>query len=108
MTETRDVKRDIADDLMDKLNLDSIGTTKQTIQDNVVQAETICQQAISTSVPLKVLEQDDIFRRVVESMAHDFYFDEGYTDGSSKGIQTLLQHLQVKYQDYKEGDENDK
>lgn len=100
------MKRNIADELMDKLELDDIGETKQNIQDNVVQAETICQQSINVSVPLSVLEQDDIFRRVVESMAHDFYFDEGYTDGSSKGIQTLLQHLQVKYQNYKGSDNN--
>lgn len=102
------MKRNISDDLMDKLNLDDIGTTKQTIQDNVAQAESIVQQAINVDVPLKVLEADNIFRRVVESLAHDFYFDEGYTDGASKGIQTLLQHLQVKYQNYKEGDENGK
>ena len=107
MTETTDMRR-IADDLMDKLELDDIGETKQNIQDNVAQAEDICRQSINVDVPLKVLEADNVFRRVVESMAHDFYFDEGYTDGASKGIQTLLQHLQVKYQNYKEGDENGK
>ena len=102
------MKRNISDDLMNKLNLDDIGTTKQTIQDNVAQAESIVQQAINVDVPKQVLEQDDIYRRVVESLAHNFYFDEGYNDGASKGVQTLLQHLQIKYQDYKDGDENDK
>lgn len=87
----------LVDETMAELNLDDVGSTKQTIQSLVEHAEAIVENSVNPGVPLNTYLVDPMFRRAVITMATQLFYDRTLESGMSLGFQMLIVHLQAKY-----------
>lgn len=80
--------------LRDELNLDDFDETNTLLTDLLKQSEAI----VLDSTNYKSYEQvsnKDIFTRAVFTLATQLYYDRTLSEGLSKGLQMMLNHLQA-------------
>lgn len=80
--------------LRDELNLDDFDETNTLLIDLLTQSEAI----VLDSTNYKNYEQvsdKDIFTRAVFTLATQLYYDRTLSEGLSKGLQMMLNHLQA-------------
>lgn len=87
----------LVDETMVELNLDDVGTTKQTIQSLVGQSIEIVKHSVNSEISTDQYLQDQLFQRAVITMATQLFYDRTLESGMSLGFQMLVVHLQAEY-----------
>lgn len=87
----------LVNEAMNELNLDDVGTTKQTIQLLVVQSIEIVKHSVNSKVGTDKYLQDELFKRAVLTMTTQLFYDRTLESGMSLGFQMLVVHLQAEY-----------
>lgn len=87
----------LVDETMAELNLDDVGTTKQTIQTLVDQSIEIVKHSVNSNISTEEYMEDKLFQRAVITMATQLFYDRSLESGLSLGFQMLVVHLQAHY-----------
>lgn len=87
----------LVNEAMAELNLDDVGTTKQTIQSLVVQSIEIVKHSVNSKIDTDKYLQDELFKRAVLTMTTQLFYDRTLESGMSLGFQMLVVHLQAEY-----------
>lgn len=87
----------LVDETMSELNLDDVGSTKQTIQSLVAQSIEIVKHSVNSNISTERYLQDQLFQRAVLTMTTQLFYDRTLESGMSLGFQMLIVHLQAEY-----------
>ena len=92
--------------LMDELNLDDVGSTKETLVNLIKQAQAILINAINKKISLDKYMGDDLFLGALDALTTQLFYDRTLENNFSLGVQMMLVQLQAKYIDTEEGEDN--
>ena len=87
----------LVDEAMSELNLDDVGTTKQTIQSLVAQSIEMVKHSVNSNISTERYLQDQLFQRAVLTMTTQLLYDRTLENGMSLGFQMLVVHLQAEH-----------
>lgn len=79
--------------LMDELNLDATDENIALIGDLISQSEDLIRSSVSYIKPLEDYLKEPIFIRAVKTLATQLYYDRTLSEGLSKGLQMMINHL---------------
>lgn len=87
------------ENLIEELNLDDTPENVNLVASLIKQSEAFIQDSVDPDTELTEFEKDLLFKRTVYTLATQLYYDRTLVNGTSKGLQMMLNHLDGKVTD---------
>jgi hypothetical protein len=99
MAETDEITEIDTEKLMDDLNLDDTPENKAIITDLILDASDLIRSSVNYKVPETEYFKFPIYIRAVKTLATQLYYDRELSEGMSKGLQMMINHLKGRVVD---------